>query len=205
MTTHHSPQASLDLKQANDRSGGCENTGLNSHTPPCHATYPHYSNASVSPALTSPKPHPPTRRNPTLSSPRKVPKSKPFASASKESPAHLPAKENLPPTQHDASPSKLATLPTSPKAKCPQLTGQTKLNGNTTMSFFSSRSTLRSPSYSSPLTDLTDRKIRNYILAGKYGEEKKEALLKAIAAKKGKKSKSKVKLQVKLSDFKHVL
>jgi len=73
------------------------------------------------------------------------------------------------------------------------------------MSFFSSRSTLRSPSYSSPLTDLTDRKIRNYILAGKYGEEKKEALLKAIAAKKGKKSKSKVKLQVKLSDFKHVL
>lgn len=73
------------------------------------------------------------------------------------------------------------------------------------MSFFSPSTRLRSPTYSSPLTDLTDRKIRNYILAGKYGEEKKEAYLRVLAAKKAKKPKAKIKTEVTLRDFKHVL
>lgn len=64
---------------------------------------------------------------------------------------------------------------------------------------------LRSPGFHSPLTELSDRKIRNYILAGKYGEDKKQALIKQLEEKKKKNPKTKIKTTVKLSDFRHVL
>lgn len=43
---------------------------------------------------------------------------------------------------------------------------------------------IRSPSWDPPKTPLTDKKIREYILAGKYGEEKKKALEVVLAAKR---------------------
>lgn len=64
---------------------------------------------------------------------------------------------------------------------------------------------LRSSSFSSPLTNLTNKKIHNYILAGKYGKDKQEALKRALELKKTKNPKKKVKTEAKLSDFRHVL
>lgn len=62
---------------------------------------------------------------------------------------------------------------------------------------------LRSPSnFSPPSTELTDRKIKVYILAGRYGKEKKEALEKELAKKPKRKSN---KPTLSLSDFRHVL
>ncbi len=43
---------------------------------------------------------------------------------------------------------------------------------------------IRSPSWNPPKTPLTDKKIREYILQGVYGEEKKQALIKALANRK---------------------
>lgn len=64
---------------------------------------------------------------------------------------------------------------------------------------------LRSSGFGSPLTNLTNKKIDNYVLAGKYGKDKQEKMKRALEQKKKKNPKAKVKTEVKLSDFKHVL
>jgi hypothetical protein len=59
---------------------------------------------------------------------------------------------------------------------------------------------LQSRNISAPSTELSDRKIKNYILAGRYGKELQEKLQKELLAKK-----PKARTTPSLKAFSHLL